>query len=78
MVEATGEEREEKKVKYIEIRIPFIVTSTEKVFQLETMASSSRITTELDKLVYIEMARWKLYRLYQKHDVDNFKLHHQG
>ena len=44
----------------IEIKIPFIVTSTEKVFQLETMASSSRITTELNKLVYIEMARWKL------------------
>ena len=62
----------------IEIKIPFIVTSTEKVFQLETMASSSRMTTELDKLVYIEMASWKLYRLYQKHDVDNFKLHHQG
>ncbi|CAI8019527.1 hypothetical protein GBAR_LOCUS11734 [Geodia barretti] len=42
------------------------------------MASSSRMTTELDKLVYIEMAGWKLYRLDQKHNVNNFKLHHQG
>ncbi|CAI8047136.1 hypothetical protein GBAR_LOCUS26042 [Geodia barretti] len=73
-----GGKRELKNKKEGERVISKKVTSTEGVFQLVTMASSSRMTTELDKLVYIEMAGWKLYRLDQKHNVNNFKLHHQG